>query len=51
MTYWISNSLDEGLTDVTIRDMQQFMVRPGKAKLKAGQKDTAVSIEEKSRTP
>lgn len=51
MTYWISNSLDEGLTDVTIRDMQQFMVRPAKAKLKAGQKDTAVSIEEKSRTP
>jgi LCP family protein required for cell wall assembly len=51
MTYWISNSLDEGLTDVTIRDMQQFMVRPAKAKLRAGQKDTAVSIEEKSRTP
>lgn len=51
MTYWISNSLDEGLTDVTIRDMQQFMVRPAKVTLKTGQKDTAVSIDEKSRTP
>ena len=51
MTYWITNSLDEGLTDVTIRDMQQFLVRPARAKLKAGQKDAAVSIEEKSRTP
>lgn len=51
MTYWITNSLDEGLTDVTIRDMQQFLVRPARAKLKAGQKDTAVSVDEKSRTP
>ncbi len=51
MTYWITNSLDEGLTDVTIRDMQQFMVRPARAKLRAAQKDTAIPIEEKSRTP
>ncbi len=51
MTYWITNSLDESLTDVTIRDMRQFMVRPGKAVVPKGQKETRVPFEEKGRTP
>lgn len=51
MTYWITNSLDETLTAETIRDIRQFMVRPAKAKLKAGVTDTRVPVQEKSRTP
>lgn len=51
MTYWISNSLDESLTAETIRDIKQFMVRPARAKLRAGQTDTRVPVQERSRTP
>lgn len=51
MTYWITNSLDMGLSEATIRDMRQFMVRPKRAVLKKGQADTPVQITEKGRTP
>lgn len=53
MTYWITNTLsdDRALSDVTIRDMRTFMVRPGAAKLKKGQTDTPVKITVKGRTP
>ncbi len=51
MTYWISNTLDESLTATTLRDIRAFMVRPARAKLKAGQRDVAVPIDENGRTP
>ena len=51
MTYWISNALDDSLTVATIRDIKTFMVRPGKVKVKKGQRDTAISIAKAGRTP
>ena len=51
MSYWITNTLDTQLSAETIRDMQAFMVRPAKAKLKKGQTNTKIAIEEKGRTP
>lgn len=51
MTYWISNSLDESLSATTIRDIKRFMVRPGKVKATKGQRDTAIPVTDKSRTP
>ena len=51
MTYWISNSLDESVNAETIRDIKQFMLPPGKAKLKKGERDTAIPVTETSRTP
>jgi len=51
MTYWITNSLDMGLTEATIRDMRTFMVRPKAAVLKKGQSDAGVKVTEEGRTP
>ena len=51
MTYWISNALDESVTATTIRDIKTFMVRPGKVRVKKGQRDAAIRVSETSRTP
>ncbi len=51
MTYWITNALDESVTATTIRDIKTFMVRPGKVRVKKGQRDTAIRVSETSRTP
>jgi LCP family protein required for cell wall assembly len=51
MTYWITNSLDDSLSAETIRDMRQFMVRPGRATLRSGEKETRIGVQEKGRTP
>jgi LCP family protein required for cell wall assembly len=51
MTYWITNSLDESLSAATIRDIRQFMLRPARARLRKGQTDTRVPVQERSRTP
>ena len=51
MAYWISNALDESLTVASIRDIKTFMVRPGKVKVKKGQRDTAIPVTQKGRTP
>ena len=50
MTYWVSNALDESLTVATIRDIKAFMVRPGKVKVKKGQRDTAIPVTKAGRT-
>jgi LCP family protein required for cell wall assembly len=51
MTYWVSNSLDDALSVATMRDIRQYMVRPARAKLKAGQTDTRIPIQERGSTP
>ncbi len=51
MTYWITNSLDMGITEASMRDMRTFMVRPKAARLKKGQTDAGIRVNEKGRTP
>ena len=51
MTYWVSNSLDETLTVATIRDIQRFMVNPGRAKLGPKKRDARVPVATTSVTP
>ena len=51
MTYWISNALDDSLSATTIRDIKTFMVRPGKVRVKKGQRDTQITVTNRGRTP
>lgn len=51
MTYWVSNALDESLTAATIRDIKAYMLRPGKVKVRKGQRDTAIPVTQAGRTP
>lgn len=50
VTMWVTNSLDGKLSDVTIRDMAQYMVRPARVAAVAG-KGVTVPVAESSRTP
>lgn len=51
MTYWITNSLDGTLSDVTMRDMAKFMVAPARANAVVGKHGVSVNVSDESRTP
>jgi len=51
MTYWITNSLDGTLSDVTMRDMAKFMVAPTRVNAAVGKRGVSVNVSDESRTP